>query len=239
MKIKNIVAISIVIAGILCVAIPSISFGQEKKTKELYSIREKLTTAIIENLKFCKRHTDKVEMISPSCTGAPEGCRQRIELLVEHTLRAAYVYDLDPYLLAAVLFNESRFNPWVSGPIGERGVAQLHPRSKRGKKSRFVQSARYRKKCESIPGNCQDKIIMAAADHIRSAIDKCGGNEALGVSMYNTGRCEPRWKYIRKVNYWYAAFTENRRAKTLRWCSSKKKKNRFLRIKNKRLEISK
>jgi hypothetical protein len=222
----------ILFVGILVIS--SASFGQEQKvekTTKSFSIRTKLTTVIIENLKFCKRRVDKAEMITPSCANAPEGCRQRIELFVEYVLRAAYAYDLDPYLLAAVIFNESRFNPWASGPIGERGVAQLHPRSKRGKKSRFVRSAWYRKKCRSLPGNCQGEIIMAAGDHIRSAIDKCGGSEALGISMYNTGRCEIRHKYVRKVNYWYVAFMENRRAKTLRWCDTKKKKNRFLRTK--------
>lgn len=244
MEIKYIAAVLIVAVGMLCMAIPPVSFGQGSETKsdfietdESFAIREKLTTAIIKNLEFCKRRSDGVGVVAPNCARAPEGCRQRIELLVEYTLEAAYVYDLDPYLLAAVLFKESRYNPWAHGSIGERGVAQLHPRSKRGKKSKFVRSARYRKRCEKLPGNCQGEIIMAAADHIRSAIDKCGGSPALGISMYNTGRCEPRWKYLRKVNYWYNAFMENRRAKTLRWCNSKKKRNRFLRLKNRELSF--
>lgn len=160
---------------------------------------KRLKKAILGNLCHCRRNADGKLVVLKSCTKAHGGCESRIEAFVNYILDAARQYNLNPWLLAAVAYNESRFNPFVVGPVGERGIFQLHPRSKRGRKAKFVNRALYRKRCVKEIGNCQKNIVFMGADHLRSAIDKCGGDLAAGLSMYNTGRCELRNKYVRNT----------------------------------------
>lgn len=160
---------------------------------------ERLKKAIMGNLCHCRRNNDGKAVMLKSCTKAHGGCEARIEAFTNYMLDAAEQYNLNPWLLAAVAYNESRFNPFAVGPVGERGIFQLHPRSKRGRKAKFVKRAWYRKRCIKEIGNCQEDIVFMAADHLRSAIDKCDGSLVGGLSMYNTGRCEPRNKYVRNT----------------------------------------
>jgi soluble lytic murein transglycosylase len=59
--------------------------------------------------------------------------RTRYQLEYEHILRAhARNYDLDPALLAAVVYAESRFDPNVESEAGAIGLMQLLPETARG-----------------------------------------------------------------------------------------------------------
>jgi len=199
------------------------------KVDESQTIRERMVKSIMMNLEFCKLRSDRQGIITPSCAKTPEGCETRIRLYVEYILQAAYAQDLDPWLLSALFFNESRFNPWAVGAIGERGIAQINPRTKRGKRLKFVKSPWFRKRCTKIPGECQETIVMEAAKHLRAAIDNCGGDVILGMSMYNSGRCELRNKYVKNVFRYKMAFEEGEQAKDIRYCDQKNKKNNFKR----------
>jgi soluble lytic murein transglycosylase len=59
--------------------------------------------------------------------------RARYQLEYEHILRAhARNYDLDPALLAAVVYAESRFDPDVESAAGAVGLMQLLPETAKG-----------------------------------------------------------------------------------------------------------
>ena len=59
--------------------------------------------------------------------------RVRYPLEYEHIVRAhARNYDLDPALLAAVVYVESRFDPDVESPAGAIGLMQLLPDTAKG-----------------------------------------------------------------------------------------------------------
>lgn len=59
--------------------------------------------------------------------------RTRYPLEYEHIVRAhARSYDLDPTLLAAVIYAESRFDPNVESPAGAVGLMQLLPETAEG-----------------------------------------------------------------------------------------------------------
>jgi soluble lytic murein transglycosylase len=59
--------------------------------------------------------------------------RTRYPLEYEHIVRAhARNYDLDPALLAAVIYAESRFDPNVESPAGAVGLMQLLPETAEG-----------------------------------------------------------------------------------------------------------
>ena len=42
-------------------------------------------------------------------------------------LRASRQYQVSPYLIKAVIWKESRFNPNATGTVGERGLMQIRP----------------------------------------------------------------------------------------------------------------
>jgi soluble lytic murein transglycosylase len=59
--------------------------------------------------------------------------RARYQLEYEHILRAhGENYDLDPALLAAVVFSESRFDPDAESAAGAVGLMQLLPETAKG-----------------------------------------------------------------------------------------------------------
>lgn len=198
---------------------------------EYHNIKEDLTDAILNSLVLCQqRNTGKCVRLK-SCRTAVGGCAQRIWLFAGYIIDAATEYNLNPWMLAAMAYNESRFNPFAVGPIkgtiGSMGILQLHPKSKRGRKSLFIRNRNYRNRCKHIPGNCQEEIVFKGADHVASAIKKCDGSLALGLSMYNTGRCEIRRRYIRNTSRAWRTLQFNNGEKDIPWCSGKKRNVKY------------
>jgi len=178
-------------------------------------LKDQMVAAVLRQLTFCKRRLDGHSVLLGSC--ARHDCENRINLFVGYIIEAGEKYNLNPWMLAAMAYNESRFNPFAVGIVHERGIFQMNPASKRGKKTRFVQDAVYRRSCKNIPGNCQEDLVNLAAEHIRSAIDKCGGSWVGGLSMYNGGTCGIRAKYVYKTRKVWKAL-EKESSPKLPWC---------------------
>jgi len=199
---------------------------------ERVQFQQEMTDVILNYIIFCQRRGDKKIMMIRSCRIAHGGCEERIKLFVGYILDASDAYNINPWLLAAMAFNESRFNPFAEGPtVSSRGILQINPRTKRGRASAFVRNGRraerFRKKCKTIPGNCQREIVFFAADHIDSAVRRCG-SVAAGLSMYNTGRCDVRRKYVTNTARVWRDLQLNNGEKQIVMCDrvGKKKKRR-------------
>jgi len=185
-----------------------------------------LGDAILNYMMMCRRRSDLTTVFRKSCRDAHGGCEDRIRHFAQYIVNAADKYDLNPWMLAAMGYNESRFNPFAVGPnVGSKGAWQLHPRSKRGRTSKFVKSSWYRRKCKRIPGNCQEEIVHKAADHMVSSIRYCG-NLAGGLSMYNTGRCAIRRRYIKNTARTWNDLQMKFGEKEVQWCDRLGRKNR-------------
>ena len=114
-------------------------------------------------------------------------CERRITLFVQYFQKAGAEHGVDPWLLAAMARRESGFHPLAQGSIGEYGIMQLHPQGV-GSRSRYVRNPRFRDRCQSVPGACQEEVVDLGASLIGRATQRCGGvAEALGA--YNRGRC--------------------------------------------------
>ncbi len=113
-------------------------------------------------------------------------CGARMRAFARLFVEAGAIHEIDPWLLAAMASRESGLNPWAEGGAGELGVMQLHPRG--FGHSIVAHLARDRERCERRVDACQRPVIDRAAAHLRRALERCGGNEACALSIYNTGR---------------------------------------------------
>ncbi len=121
------------------------------------------------------------------CRAAPSGCRARIAAFSRYIAEASHDHGLDPFVLAAMAFRESGFDPFATGAAGEVGIVQLHPHGI-GRGVRFVQNEAYRRRCRREVGACQQEVVEVGATHLADAISSCGGLlDALGY--YNRGIC--------------------------------------------------
>lgn len=117
-----------------------------------------------------------------------ERCDRRLAAFAGYFVRAGRVHDVDPWILASMARQESGLNPYATGPIGEGGIAQLHPRGV-GARSRFVQSEAFRRACTRQVDACQEEIVDIQAEHLRFWLDRCDNNIKSALGGYNRGRC--------------------------------------------------
>ncbi len=123
------------------------------------------------------------------CRRAPGGCESRVSALVDAFEASGKAYGLDPFLLAAVAWEESRLNPGAQGPGRECGVMQLHPARRDTRAIRFCVSEATRKHClAKRPDACQAEVIAAGAAILRRSIDYCQGDVMGGLWRYHTGQ---------------------------------------------------
>jgi soluble lytic murein transglycosylase len=110
--------------------------------------------------------------------------RTRYPLEYEHIVRAhARNYDLDPTLLAAVIYAESRFDPNVESAAGAVGLMQLLPETARGIALR-TGGTRF------VVADLRDPEINVRygswyLDHLR---DHYGGDLRLTLAAYHAGQ---------------------------------------------------
>jgi len=97
---------------------------------------------------------------------------ERLESFAADVVQVATEYDLDPYLLAAMAWHETRFMNNRVGRLGERGVVQVHGVGAR--------------RCDfSTPLGS----LKCGAAWLRGRIDVCGSVRR-GLNAYATGRCK-------------------------------------------------
>lgn len=127
-------------------------------------------------------------------------CSARMRAFASLFVEAGTVHQVDPWLLAAQASRESGLHPWAEGGAGEVGIMQLHPRGV-GRETAALLVRAGRARCERRADACQRPVIERAAAHLRRAIERCGGDEACALSVYNTGRpaSENGLAYARRV----------------------------------------
>jgi soluble lytic murein transglycosylase-like protein len=86
---------------------------------------------------------------------------------------AARQYDLEPALLAGLLYQESRFDPRAKSPAGALGIAQLMPGT--AKELRV-----------SDPFD-PSQAIFGGAEYLRKQINSFDGDVEKGLAAYNYG----------------------------------------------------
>jgi soluble lytic murein transglycosylase len=109
--------------------------------------------------------------------------RARYPLRYEHIVRGhAENYRLDPALVAAVIYQESRFRPKARSPQGAIGLMQLLPDTARGIATR-TGGSRFE------VGDLEDPEINVryGSWYLRHLLDKYGTEEK-GLAAYNGGQ---------------------------------------------------
>ena len=93
--------------------------------------------------------------------------------LAAHITEAASKYGVDPNLIAAVAFKESRYRPNAVSRIGAEGVMQLKPRTARwlGVKDSF--DAR--------------QNVLGGTKYLRMLLDRFDGDLDMALAGYNAG----------------------------------------------------
>jgi Transglycosylase SLT domain len=133
------------------------------------------------------------------CRNAPEGCDRRLLEFAGYLNASGTAHGVDPWLLAAMAFRESGFNPFAMGSLGELGILQLHPKNPRSKHVRFVHDEWYRKRCRKEAGACQDEVVDRAAQLLAKTLEQCGGDLIDALGAYNTGRCGGNSRYAKRI----------------------------------------
>lgn len=93
--------------------------------------------------------------------------------LAEIINEAAQRYDVDPNLIAAMAFKESRFNPNAVSRLGAEGVMQLKPRTARSLGVTNSFDAR--------------QNILGGTKYLRKLLDRFNGDIELALAGYNAG----------------------------------------------------
>lgn len=86
---------------------------------------------------------------------------------------ASQKYDVDPNLIAAMAFRESRFKPAEVSSRGAQGVLQLMPRTARALGVKDALDPR--------------QNVLGGAKYIRMMLDRFGNNLDVALAAYNAG----------------------------------------------------
>jgi len=154
-------------------------------------LRSGLTHAI-ERRKRIPWHEKRGEVVHwEVCRKSPGGCAVHIEAIVDYIVDASEAHEVDPYVLASIVWTESRYQPYATGKAGEMGIVQIHPSNRHGlqwmRKGR--EGERYRKTCRKQVGQCQHEVAQHGAGILSRYAARCGSIEG-GLAAYNTGRCD-------------------------------------------------
>ena len=133
------------------------------------------------------------------CRHAAEGCEQRLGSFARYLVSAGQKHNLDPWLMAAMAFKESGFNPFAMGAVGELGILQINPGRRDAKEVRFIRDSFYRERCRTEPGACQQEVVNHAARVLARSLALCKGNLKAALGAYNAGRCNGSKRYTERV----------------------------------------
>lgn len=108
----------------------------------------------------------------------PEQAR-RISQAQAHVRQSAGEYELDPHLVNAVIWVESRFVPDAKSPAGARGLMQLMPATATGLAKQLG---------ERRPRSYDPAFnVRAGSYYLRRLIDRFDGDLELALASYNAG----------------------------------------------------
>ncbi|MEZ4382092.1 MAG: lytic transglycosylase domain-containing protein [Nannocystaceae bacterium] len=127
-------------------------------------------------------NADRGGSASPSAAAAPAGFssdeQSRIADAQPHVRAAAIKYKVDPDLINAVIWVESKHNAKARGPGGAAGYMQLMPSTARGLAKQMGERSR---------PYSPDFNVRAGTYYLARMISKFDGNERLGIAAYNAG----------------------------------------------------
>jgi len=104
--------------------------------------------------------------------------RAKITAVQPHVRAAAKHYKVDPDLINAMIWVESKFNPKARGPGGSAGLMQLMPSTAKALAKQMGE--------RSKPYN-PDFNVRAGTYYLARMISKFDGNQRLGIAAYNAG----------------------------------------------------
>lgn len=134
----------------------------------------------------------------PGDTGI-DRCHRRLRELASAFVDAGDEYGIDPWILAAVAWKETRWNTWAQGGISEAGVMQLAGKAKRHPDGKLLTFYADPKACRRVPDECQREVVFRAAGIIAKRRDQCGSLEG-GLFFFNNGHaCTHKNGYGPKV----------------------------------------
>jgi soluble lytic murein transglycosylase-like protein len=133
------------------------------------------------------------------CRHAVGGCEERLGQFARYLISAGDAHGIDPWLLAAMAFKESGFNPFAMGSLGELGILQINPGRRDARQVRFIRDQWYRNRCRKEPGACQQEIVNHAAHVLARSVELCKGNLEAALGAYNSGRCNGNKRYTKRV----------------------------------------
>jgi hypothetical protein len=133
------------------------------------------------------------------CRHAAEGCEQRLARFARYLVNAGQKHGIDPWLMAAMAFKESGFNPFAMGAVGELGILQINPGRRDARQVRFIRDQWYRNRCRKEPGACQQEVVNHAAQVLARSMELCKGDLEAALGAYNSGRCNGNKAYTKRV----------------------------------------
>jgi hypothetical protein len=133
------------------------------------------------------------------CRHAPGGCESRLSTFAQYLVEAGSQYGVDPWLMAAMAFKESGFNPFALGSLGEMGILQINPERRDAVNVRFIRDEWYRRRCRKEPGACQREVVHHAAQLLGRSFERCERDVKDALGMYNTGRCGGNIGYSKRI----------------------------------------
>jgi len=160
--------------------------------------REIMKEIILRRLTVWVRREDNEPVYAWSCRNLRFGCERQVEAFVGYIFDEARIQKFDPWLVAAMAWHESRFNPFAVSNENAFGILQMLRRSRWSSGLRFVHNPQYRTRCRNELGSCQREIIERSIYWTRKTISICGSIQG-GLRMYNSGRCDGPRRYSRAV----------------------------------------
>lgn len=161
------------------------------------STKDILKEVILKKLTVWKTRSNK-RVYAKHCRDAYNGCELRIEAFSYMVDEYSEVYNVDLWLSAAIVWHESRYDPFAVSRVGAAGIYQLHPKSRWAKGIKFIHDKQYRYNCRKEVGNCQQPIVENALKLLNQCFEKCGSVKD-GLGMYNTGKCGGNPSYARNI----------------------------------------
>ena len=158
------------------------------------SVSHNIITAVTKRMVVWRNPYTQEPTYVSHCRRARGGCESRINQYAGYILESSNRHGVDPVLVAALAWHETRWHPYAEGPVGEFGIIQLHPKSPWGREAR--------KRCRrTSKTRCEALIVDIGVRTLAASIKTCG-NVLEGLGRYNTGKCMVN-KYSRKVGKYY------------------------------------